>query len=86
MPDDTPQVKPTLWKSILREALFGASIYAIVGCFSYVQLLSNRLDALALRLATVETIYDAESVTIDAHRNWPDDGTKPGTDIPDASK
>ena len=84
--DDNPQVEPNLWRTVAREALFGASIYAVSAIVAHVFTLSRRLDALALRVASIETIYDAEAVTIDAHRNWPDDGTKPGTDIPDASK
>lgn len=81
MPDDNPQVTPTLFKSVVREALFGAAIYAVVGAFAWAGSISRKLDALALRLATVETIYDAEAVTVDAHRNWSDE---PGTDIPGA--
>jgi hypothetical protein len=81
--DETPQVAPSLLKSVVREAIFGASIYAVVGFMSHVFTLSKKLEVLALRVAEIETIYQAEAVTVDAHRNWPE---TPGTDIPGASE
>ena len=60
--DDNPQVEPNLWRTVAREALFGASIYAVSAIVAHVFTLSRRLDALALRVASIETIDHAEAI------------------------
>jgi hypothetical protein len=89
MSDETPKVG--LSKKIAGWAFMGLLIAGPLVTMLQETVNGRKLNALALRVLDLETIYEAEKTTADAYRDRPgdDDAPKPdlkGTDIPGASE
>jgi hypothetical protein len=77
--EPNPQETPDLFKKVRRHYLpFIIWTYVgVVGLVIRVSTLERRLEAIGQRVLAIETIYDAEAITVDAHRSRPDDETRP---------
>jgi hypothetical protein len=92
MPEtETPQVAPKLFKKFAGWAFLGLMIAGPLVTMLQETVNGRKLNALALRVLDLETIYDAEKTTADAYRERPGDEPESeapfkGTDIPGASE
>lgn len=73
--EPNPQVAPTLLKKALGFALLAGYAACVVVPLFKETMTARRLELLAERVIILETIYDAEAITGDAHRVRPEDGT-----------